>query len=130
MVWGGISLKGKTDLVIVVGPDNGHTRTLTGVRYIEEILDHVVHYAGVIGDNFLLMHNSVRPHTTHAVTNNLGHVGIPVMELPPRSPDIHLIEDLWDKLKRMIRARIIDPSSLRDLVATLLEEWEILLCSE
>ncbi|GFX80956.1 transposable element Tcb2 transposase [Trichonephila clavipes] len=46
MVWGGISIGGRTDLHII---RNG---TLTGRRYADEILrPHVIPYAGAIGDS-------------------------------------------------------------------------------
>ncbi|GFU87364.1 transposable element Tcb2 transposase [Trichonephila clavipes] len=49
MVWGGISIGGRTDLHII---RNG---TLTGRRYADEILrPHVIPYAGAIGDSFVL----------------------------------------------------------------------------
>ncbi|GFT61361.1 transposable element Tcb2 transposase [Trichonephila clavipes] len=48
MVWGGISIGGRTDLHII---QNG---TLTGRRYADEILrPHVTPYAGAIGDSFV-----------------------------------------------------------------------------
>ena len=48
MAWGGISLDGQADLVII---ERG---TLTARRYIDEILNtHVRFYAGAIGDGFI-----------------------------------------------------------------------------
>ncbi|GFT90057.1 hypothetical protein TNCV_2553761 [Trichonephila clavipes] len=48
MVWGGISIGGRTDLHII---RNG---TLTGRRYAGEILrPHVIPYAEAIGDSFV-----------------------------------------------------------------------------
>jgi hypothetical protein len=56
MVWGGISWDGRTDLVVL------NTGTLTGQRYINDILDNQVRlYAGSIGDQFILMYDSARP---------------------------------------------------------------------
>ncbi|KAI4874147.1 hypothetical protein NFI96_015663, partial [Prochilodus magdalenae] len=57
MVWGGISLEGRTDLY---RPDNG---TLTAIRYQDEILGPLVRpYTGVVGPGFLLVHNNAWPH--------------------------------------------------------------------
>ncbi|GFX06087.1 transposable element Tcb2 transposase [Trichonephila clavipes] len=48
MVWGGISIGGRTDLHII------RNDTLTGRRYADEILrPHVTPYAGAIGDSFV-----------------------------------------------------------------------------
>lgn len=56
MVWGGISVNGRTDLHVFRGG------TVTAVRYIQEILEPIVRpYAGAVGDNFILMHDNARP---------------------------------------------------------------------
>ncbi|GFW86964.1 transposable element Tcb2 transposase [Trichonephila clavipes] len=56
MVWGGISIGGRTDLHII---RNG---TLTGRRYADEILrHHVIPYAGAIGDSFVSQDDNARP---------------------------------------------------------------------
>ncbi|GFX80586.1 transposable element Tcb2 transposase [Trichonephila clavipes] len=48
MVWGGISIGGRTDLHII------RNCTLTGRRYVDKILrPHVIPYAGAIGDSFV-----------------------------------------------------------------------------
>ncbi|KAJ4447443.1 hypothetical protein ANN_09450 [Periplaneta americana] len=62
MVWAGISMEGRTELAFV---KNGN---LNADCYIEEILsEHVVLYAPFIGDEFQLMHNSVRLHTAQGM---------------------------------------------------------------
>ncbi|GFV89159.1 transposable element Tcb2 transposase [Trichonephila clavipes] len=66
MVWGGISIGGRTDLHII---RNG---TLTGRRYADEILrPHVIPYAGAIGDYFVFQDDNVRPHRARLVENML-----------------------------------------------------------
>jgi hypothetical protein len=55
MVWRGISWDGRTDLVLL------NTGTLTGQRYIGDILDNNVRlYAGEVGDQFILMVDNAR----------------------------------------------------------------------
>ncbi|GFS88916.1 transposable element Tcb2 transposase [Trichonephila clavipes] len=66
MVWGGISIGGRTDLHIIW---NG---TLTGRRYADEILrPHVIPYAGAIGDSFVFQDDNARPHRVRLVENML-----------------------------------------------------------
>ncbi|GFV13333.1 transposable element Tcb2 transposase [Trichonephila clavipes] len=66
MVWGGISIGGRTDLHII---RNG---TLTGRRYADEILrPHVIPYAGAIGDSFVFQDDNARPHRARPVENML-----------------------------------------------------------
>ena len=57
MVWGGITLEEKTDLVVI-------PETLTAARYVDMVLsDHVVPAAYGIGSKFLFMQDNARPHT-------------------------------------------------------------------
>ena len=42
---------------------------------------------------------------------------------PAHSPDLNLIEHLWDELEQGLRARPSHPTSEPDLTNALLEEW-------
>ncbi|GFY20068.1 transposable element Tcb2 transposase [Trichonephila clavipes] len=62
MVYGGISIDGRTDLYII------RDRPLTARRYRDEILRPiVVPYAAAIGDDFILMDDNSRPHRANLV---------------------------------------------------------------
>lgn len=118
MFWGGISLTGRTELVFI------RRGALTAARYITEILeDHVVPYAGYIGENFELMHDNARPHVARITTDYLEEVGIRVMSWPARSPDLNPIEHMWDTLKQKVRARNPVPTTLGELETAIREEW-------
>ena len=57
MVWGGICLNGRTDLYVINGG------TLNARRYRDEILSQfVLHFAGAIGDAFVLMQDNAHVH--------------------------------------------------------------------
>lgn len=119
MFWGGISWEARTDLVAVPG------RGLTGARYVEEILEeHVMPYMPFIGPGALLMQDNARPHKARCVTDYLNAVEIRTLEWPARSPDLNCIEHLWDALKRRVRGRNSRISTLAELEAAVLEEWE------
>ncbi|GFV96995.1 transposable element Tcb1 transposase [Trichonephila clavipes] len=118
MVWGGISIGGRTDLHTI---RNG---TLTGRRYADEILrPHVIPYAGAIGDSFVFQDDNARPHRARLVENMLEAETIQRMEWPECSPDLNPIEHVWDMLGRCIAARPRPPATVRDLEIALLEEW-------
>lgn len=122
MVWAGISMEAKTELVFV--ETGGRSGGLTANRYIEEILvHHVVPYAGFIGENFVFMHDNARPHTAASVRQYLEEVEIAAMDWPARSPDLNPIEHLWDHLKRKVRARNPAPTTKLELKEALIEEW-------
>ncbi|GFV86573.1 transposable element Tc1 transposase [Trichonephila clavipes] len=115
MIWGGISIGGRTDLHII---RNG---TLTGRRYADKILrPHVIPYAG---DSFVFQDDNARPHRARLVENMLEAETIQRMEWPACSPDLNPIEHVWDILGRRIAVRPRPPATVRDLEIALLEEW-------
>ena len=118
MVWGGISRDGKTDLHVF---QNG---TLTGDRYINEILDvYVKPYAGAVGENFILMDDNARPHRARSVERYLEHETIERLDWPSRSPDANPIEHVCNVLQTAISRRNVQPQSLRELGIALRDEW-------
>ncbi|CAF4937392.1 unnamed protein product [Pieris macdunnoughi] len=118
MVWGGVSLDERTDLVVIPG-------RLCAQTYIENVLeDHVWPAAYGMGPDFLLMQDNARPHTTAITSDYLRQQEIRVMEWPSMSPDLNPIEHIWDLLDRRIRKRPIAPQALQQLTEALIEEWE------
>ncbi|GFX98110.1 transposable element Tcb2 transposase [Trichonephila clavipes] len=118
MVWGGVSIGGRTDLHII------RNDTLTGRRYADEILrPHVIPYAGAIGDSFVFQDDNARAHRARLVENMLEAETIQRTECPVSSPDLNPIEHVWDMLGRRIAARPRPPATVRDLEISLLEEW-------
>ena len=86
MVWGGISLRGRTELRVI---NNG---TRTAQRYRDEILDvHMRPYAGAIGPDFLLMDDNATVHRARIVQEYLQKERIERMDWPARSPDLNPI---------------------------------------
>lgn len=118
MVWGGICLRGRTDLYVF---DRG---TLTALRYRDDILAPIVRpFAGAIGVDFILMQDNARPHTARIAMDYLNQEGIEVMDWPARSPDLNPIEHVWDYIYRRISERDNRPLTLPDLIQALILEW-------
>ncbi|GFV76575.1 transposable element Tcb2 transposase [Trichonephila clavipes] len=87
LVYGSISIDGRTDLYII------RDGTLTARRYSDEILRPiVVPYAAAIGYDFILMDDNCRPHRANLVEDFLFEEGIVRMEWPGSSPDMNPIE--------------------------------------
>ncbi|GFV33805.1 transposable element Tcb2 transposase [Trichonephila clavipes] len=118
LVYGGISIDGRTDLYIIRdGP-------LTVRRYRDEILRPiVVPYAAAIGDDFILMDDNCRPHRSNLVEYFLFEEGIVRMECPACSPDMNPIKHVCDALGRRVAGRQPSPQILQELERALLEEW-------
>ncbi|GFX65226.1 transposable element Tcb1 transposase [Trichonephila clavipes] len=119
LVYGGISIDGRTDLYIIRdGPR-------TTRRYRDEILRPiVVPYAAAIGYDFILMDDNCRPHRANLVEDFLFEEGIVRMEWPTCSPDMNPIEHVWDTLERRVAGRQPPPQTLQELERALLEEWD------
>jgi len=72
MIWGGICLGARTELVVVNGALNAH-------GYIHDLPDNLVPFAPHIGEKCLRMHDNVRPHKAHCaicchiVCEKFGH---------------------------------------------------------
>ena len=123
MMWAGISIDGRTGLVLE--PGGGREGDSTSKKYIRDIFhEHVIPYSGFIGDNFMLMQDNARCHSSRETTLFLNEVHIPTMNWPAMSPDLNPIEPLWDELKRRVRARNPGPNNIDQLKADLIEEWE------
>ncbi|GFV03866.1 transposable element Tcb2 transposase [Trichonephila clavipes] len=119
LVYGGISIDGRTDPYIIRdGP-------LTARRYRGEVLRPIeVPYAAAIGDDFILIDDNCRPHRANLVEDFLFEEGIVRMEWPGCSSDMNPIEHVWDALGRRVTGRQPPPQTLQELERALLEEWD------
>lgn len=119
MVWGGISLTGKTELVILSGG------TVTAQRYVDEVIrPHVVPFAQRMGPGFMLMQDNARAHTARVTRDALQDAQISVLPWPANSPDLNPIEHMWDLLKRTVRQTNQPVHNESQLINVLKTSWE------
>ncbi|GFS96925.1 DDE_3 domain-containing protein [Trichonephila clavipes] len=119
MVWDGIMNNGRTRLHVVA---NG---TMTGQRYIDEILlPHVRLFRGAVGDKFVFMDDNATCHRTVAVQDCLDSEGIQRLVWPARSPDLNIIENVWDALGWQVAGPNYPPANKNTLIRALTDEWD------
>ncbi|GFX88150.1 transposable element Tcb2 transposase [Trichonephila clavipes] len=110
-------LGGRTDLHIF---DAG---SVNGTRYCNEILlPYVSLFRGAMGLQFLFMDDNAPCNRTVAAEQLLESEDIE-RNWPARSPDLNIIEHVWDFLGRRLAARSLSPVTIRELRLALQDEW-------
>jgi hypothetical protein len=75
LVWGGISLEARTELVVLSG------RALNAHGYVTTIVEpHVIPFEPFIGDQFVFIHDNARPHIAGIVRDYLEETNITTMQ--------------------------------------------------
>ncbi|GFX54096.1 DDE_3 domain-containing protein [Trichonephila clavipes] len=106
-------------------PTCGWNGTMTGQRYIDEVLlPHVRLFRGAVGDKFVFMDDSATCHRTLAVQDCLDSEGIQRLVWPARSPDLNPIANVWDALGRQVAGRNYPPTNKNTLIHALTQEWD------
>ncbi|GFW32749.1 transposable element Tcb2 transposase [Trichonephila clavipes] len=93
MVWKGIAYDSRSTLIVTRG-------TLTGQRYVDDILRHHVgpFLNGLPGAIF--QQDYALPHTARVAQDFLRH--FQALPWPARSPDLSPVEHVWNQLKRQM----------------------------
>ena len=95
MVWGGISVRSRTELLVLKG-------TLTGQRYINEVLQPVV-LPFVQQHHVVLQDDNAKPHRARIVQQFLQQNNVDHLDWSARSPDLSPIKHVWDILGQRVR---------------------------
>ena len=116
MVWGGISSRGRTALVVVDG-------TLAGIRYHDEIIrPHVLRFV----QQHMITPRSNRKtlyQVALVVTDFLIQNNVNVLHWPAMSPELSPIEHAWDEMQRRLRGLQNQPLTLPDPSRALVRIW-------
>ena len=118
-IWGGISKRGATDLVIFTG-------ILKKEFYVETILrDTLLPYTkSVFPDGTYRFQQDNDPkHKSRLAINFIEQNNINYWPTPAESPDLNLIENLWHELKNHLRVRV-KPKTKEELVDGIEHFWQ------
>ncbi|KAK3525642.1 hypothetical protein QTP70_002551 [Hemibagrus guttatus] len=74
-------------------------------------------------DPFLFQHDCTPVTKARSIKTWMSEFGVEELDWPAQSPDLNLIEHLWDELERRLRARPSRPTSVPDLTNVFLVEW-------
>lgn len=117
MVWAGIGIGRRTELVFVEG-------SLTANVYRDMILQPVIlPEAEQIGGQFLFMQDNARPHVARIVRDFLQEHNIAVLPWPAQSPDLNPIEHVWDMLGKRVLDQGIVFQTREELSNCLQYQW-------
>ena len=118
-VWGGISAKGATAIVMFTGIMNATRYTdILDAALIPFIRDHYTHHHRFQQDND-------PKHTSRWAQNYFETKEINWWRTPPSSPDLNPIENIWGSMKEYLR-RVVKPHNTEELKAGIREFWKTL----
>jgi hypothetical protein len=118
-VWGMITAFGVGHIVRIEGNLNKELYT----EILEDDALGSFHDLGLDYGNFYFQQDNDPKHTSKLVQQWFANKHMDLLPWPPNSPDISIIENLWDHLARRVRARLPHPTSEEDLWILLQEEW-------
>lgn len=75
-------------------------------------------------DNVIFQQDNDPKHKSRKATNWFKDNGITVMEWPASSPDMNIIEHVWDHLARKVYSRPLHPRNKDELWEVLQAEWK------
>ena len=110
MVWAGVPLHHKTNIIFING-------NLNAAHYQHEGLDTEVIPLLRNHRGMQLLHDDDLAHRTRATTAYLNANNVNVVDFPPRSQDLHIIENIWDELNCHVRRTGAIPTTLNQLRA-------------
>jgi transposase len=118
-VWACISAHGQGDIVFLDGPLDGDTYATLMRDYLPLAADKAFKFGS---GPWYYLHDNPTVHRGHAATKALFDAGATVLDFPPYSPDLNVIENLWGYLaKKVDRHRCRNVDELKRWVQ---HEWD------
>lgn len=121
MVWGTISWKGVGPLVRVDQIEEGES-TLNGARYLKVLQRYLLQrYPGLKNQTLRFQHDNAPSHNCGIVEDWLAYKNIKLLDWPAQSPDMNIIECVWNDLKHRLRGESFETKD--ELWKRLVKEW-------
>lgn len=119
MVWGYISILGVGKLHRVEGTVN----TKEYIKILEDAFLDSISAQGLSINNYIFVQDNAPAHTSKETKKWLSEQNFKVLEWPPNSPDMNIIENVWGYLDRKVRERDVEITNKDTLFKILEEEW-------
>ena len=119
MVWTGIAYVHRTPTVFIDG-------RLTAQRYVDLNLRPVI-VPFIRQHKVTFKQDNARAHVARLSIAFLQQNNVNVLRWPPYSPDLSLLEHLWDILDSRVRRLPQQPTMLQALREALIQEWNAIL---
>ena len=124
MVWGIISFNGIGPLVRVDRIEEGEA-TLNGERYLTILKRYLLrNYTNLTLQKMIFQQDNAPAHRYHKVQSYLEDKKIKKINWPPQSPDMNLIESVWNELKFRLRGKVY--RNKNKLWNDLQREWKLI----
>lgn len=112
-----VGLLGASKLHFVEGNMNSE-------KFVESLKKSIVpELRKVYGDNFIIVMDNDRKHTSVHTKSKMEEMGVNVLWLPVNSPDLNIIENVWSSLKDDIENKC--PHDKHSLMDILKKSWKV-----
>lgn len=118
-VWGCISAHGQGDIVFLDGPLDSDAYAKLMRDYLPLAADKAFHFGS---GPWYFLHDNPNVHKGAEATRALFESGATVLDFPPYSPDLNVIESLWGYLGKKVDAHHC--RNVENMAVIVEEEWD------
>ena len=105
MIWGIISEKGLGPIVRIDSLEEGET-TLNRERSLTLLQRYLIqNFPNLKEKKLILQQDNAPAHRYHKINEWLDKKEVKKLDWPPQSPDLNLIEDVWNEIKFRLRGK-------------------------